>query len=112
MTSRGPAPSWTRPPRRWGNDATVQGVSFSLEDNEALLSQARTDAYNDAKAKADQFGELSGRGVGDAEAISETVEPQNVRFQAVGSAVSDSATPISPGQVSTDVSITVRFSLG
>ncbi len=96
-----------------GNDAAVQGVSFSLEDNKALLTQAREEAYGDAKAKADQFGQLSGRGLGEAQAINETVTPNQLQFRSVGAAVADSqATPINPGQVSTDVTITVRFALG
>ncbi len=96
-----------------GNDATVQGVSFSLEDNQALLTQARDAAYADAKAKADQFGQLSGRGVGDAQAISETTDPNQQRFSSVGAAVAaDQSTPINAGQVSTDVTVTVRFALG
>jgi uncharacterized protein YggE len=98
-----------------GNDATVQGVSFTLEDNKALLDQARAEAYADAKAKADQYGTLSGRGLGEAQAVNETVAANPQRFAMAGAAVSDSSattTPISPGQVSTDVTITVRFSLG
>lgn len=96
-----------------GNDVTVQGVSFSLEDNEALLTQARDDAFADAKGKADQLGQLSGRGLGDTLAISETVQPQELQFRAAGAAESNGATtPVSPGQVSTDVTITVRFALG
>jgi uncharacterized protein YggE len=96
-----------------GNDTSVQGVSFSLEDNQALLTEARNQAYADAKAKGDQLGQLSGRGLGDAQAISETVTPEANRFATVGQAVdSAAATPINPGQVSTDVTITVRFALG
>jgi len=96
-----------------GNDASVQGVSFSLEDNKALLTQARDEAYADAKAKAEQFGTLSGRGLGDAQAITETVNPSQVQFKSVGAAVSDAqSTPINAGQVSTDVTINVRFALG
>ena len=96
-----------------GNDATVQGVAFSLEDNKTLLSQARDEAFADAKAKADQFGQLSGRGLGDAQAISETVNANQQQFRSVGAAVADSqSTPINAGQVSTDVTITVRFALG
>ena len=93
----------------------MQGVSFTLEDNKALLDQARSDAYADAKAKADQYGRLSGRGLGEAQAVNETVEANPQRFAMAGAAVSDSTattTPISPGQVSTDVTITVRFALG
>jgi uncharacterized protein len=94
-----------------GDEATVQGVSFTLEDNQALLTQARDEAYADARAKAEQLGSLSGRGIGDAQAINESTA-----FRSVGYAVADSATsastPVNPGTVDTDVTITVRFALG
>jgi len=96
-----------------GNDATVQGVSFTLEDNQALLTEARDEAFADAKAKATQLGQLSGRGLGDAQAINETVAAGGRQFPSVGAALdSAAATPIEPGQVSTDVTLTVRFALG
>jgi uncharacterized protein YggE len=96
-----------------GNDAAVQGVSFTLEDNQALLTQARDEAFADAKAKAAQLGQLSGRGLGDAQAISEEVAPTSTQFRSVGAAVdSAAATPIEPGQVSTNVTLNVRFALG
>jgi uncharacterized protein YggE len=96
-----------------GNDATVQGVSFTLEDNQALLTQARDEAFADAKAKADQLGHLSGRGLGEAQAINESVAPDARAYASVGAAVdSAAATPINAGQVSTDVTLTVRFALG
>jgi len=96
-----------------GAEVNVQGVSFTLEDNTALLEQARTDAYADAKAKADQFGQLSGRGLGDAQGISETVTADPLRMSYAADALSAAATtPINAGQVSTDVTITVRFALG
>jgi uncharacterized protein len=95
-----------------GNEASVQGVSFTLEDNKALLDQARSDAYADARTKADQLGQLSGRGLGDAQAINETVTPVATQFQASAAALDGAATPINPGQVSTDVTISVRFALG
>jgi len=45
-----------------GNDAAVQGVSFSLEDNKALLTQAREEAYGDAKAKPTSSASSPGGG--------------------------------------------------
>jgi len=51
--------------------------------------------------------------LGEAQAINDTVTPNQLQFRSVGAAVAESQeTPINPGQVSTDVTITVRFALG
>lgn len=95
-----------------GNDVTVQGVSFTLEDNKALLANAREKAFADAKAKAEQFAKLSGRTLGKVDSISENADPQ--RFSPVAYAQSDTAsgapTPVNPGQVTSNLTITLRYS--
>jgi uncharacterized protein len=58
-----------------GDDVTVNGVAFSIEDNDALITAARDAAYNDAKAKAEQLAELSGVTLGDPISISENFSP-------------------------------------
>ncbi len=96
-----------------GNDVQVQGVSFTLEDNKALLARARDAAYADAKAKAEQFASLSGRKLGPVVSITEATIP--TEFKAVAQATSDTAagaasTPVSPGQVTTNLQVQVRYS--
>ena len=97
-----------------GNAARVQGVSFTLEDNQALLEKARDAAYADAKAKATRYAELSGRGLGQVELVSEQLptEAQPMPYArdalAAGSA---SSVPLDPGQSQVSVSVTVRWSL-
>ena len=100
-----------------GNAATLQGVSFALEDNVALLSKARDAAYADAKAKADRFAELSGRNLGQVELITEsTSAPQALKqydqFRgAAGASAALSAVPLDPGTSQVSVSVTVRWAL-
>lgn len=102
-----------------GGDAVrLQGVSFALEDNTALLGKARDAAYADAKAKAERYAELSGRSLGQVELVSEDV-PQAVQPvpYARAAAASPSAgaagtdVPVDPGQSQVSVSVTVRWSL-
>jgi uncharacterized protein YggE len=99
-----------------GNAARVQGVSFALEDNTALLQQARDAAYHDARLKAERYAELSGRSLNQVELVSEQVpraeQPLPYARAATDSAGSQaSEVPIDPGQSQVSVSVTVRWSL-
>lgn len=95
-----------------GDQVRVQGLAFSLEDNEELLSQARQKAWEDARAKATQLAELSGQELGSAVQVSETmgqIDPGILQFAA--DAVGGEETPIQPGELMTSVQIEVRFEL-
>lgn len=99
-----------------GEDVRVQGVSFSIEDDTELLRQARDKAFADAKAKAEQYAGLSGRTLGPADAVSEVQNGRGVypEFAYAGAAVdaAPGTTPISPGQMETTLTVTVRYDLG
>jgi uncharacterized protein YggE len=98
-----------------GNEAVLQGVSFSLEDNKALLAQARDEAYADARDKADQYAKLSGRALGKVELVTEsTSAPIQLpgAYDAIGRASKAlSSVPIDPGSQQVSVSVTVRWAL-
>jgi uncharacterized protein YggE len=99
-----------------GNAARVQGVSFALEDNAALLEKARDAAYGEAKKKADRYAQLSGRSLGQVELISEEVpqDPQPMPYarSALSAGVAQSSdVPLDAGQSQVSVSVTVRWSL-
>lgn len=96
-----------------GDQVRVQGVAFSLEDNEELLAQAREKAWEDARAKATQLAELSGQQLGDAVQISETLGGGPVMFEAGAGALAATGgdTPIEPGELTTSVQIEARFEL-
>ncbi|MCW2707683.1 MAG: hypothetical protein JWM22_1525 [Frankiales bacterium] len=96
-----------------GNEAVLQGVSFSLEDNKALLTQARDAAYADARDKAGQYAKLSGRALGKVELVTEsTSAPVDLHgLYDNGSAKLASSVPIDPGSQQVSVSVTVRWAL-
>ena len=98
-----------------GNEAVVQGVSFSLEDNVELLKQARDQAFADAKAKAERYAQLSGRALGEVQLVAETSSPQLAQpmplaYDAARSAQAK-AVPIEAGTTDVSVTVTVRWAL-
>lgn len=57
---------------RAGGDATrINGVSYSIEDDSALVRDARERAFHDARDRAEQYAQLSGLRLGQVIAISE-----------------------------------------
>jgi uncharacterized protein YggE len=98
-----------------GNAARLQGVSFALEDNAALLEKARDAAYTEAKKKAERYAELSGRSLNRVELVSEQVPQgeQPMRYADVLAAgpMKSAEVPIDAGQAQVSVSVTVRWSL-
>jgi uncharacterized protein YggE len=98
-----------------GNDAVVNGVSFSIEDNAELLQAARTAAWGDAEAKATQLAQLAGLQLGAAVSITESVvnDVPPIYFDtAARSAAGEGATPIQPGQLEVTVMVDVTFNIG
>jgi uncharacterized protein YggE len=98
-----------------GAGVTLDGVSFSLEDNVALLDAARDKAFADAKRKAEHFARLSGSGLGKVQLIAETVQSPEVygdkRAFASGLAQAASPVPIYAGSSQLNVRVTVRWAL-
>ena len=98
-----------------GDEVVVSRVSFSVEDNEALLEEARAAAWSDAQAKATQLALLAGVELGAATTVSESVGatfPQDQFRFAFGSArLASGATPIQPGQLDVTVILQVRFDI-
>ena len=98
-----------------GNQALLQGVSFDLEDNAALLKGARDAAFADAKAKAQRYAELSGRSLGAVLLVTESASPGAAQpypsFASAGRGVADSPVPLQAGSQDVSVSVTVRWAL-
>lgn len=99
-----------------GREAVLQGVSFSLEDNTALLVKARDAAFADALAKAQRYAQLAGRSLGDVQLVTETstpAQPVDARGypSAAGAAGLALQVPIDPGTADVSVSVTVRWAL-
>lgn len=96
-----------------GNDVVVNGLAFSIEDNTALLEMARTAAWNEAEAKAEQLARLAGVNLRSAMSITESISYNSPPVYYERAALGDSAsTPIEAGQQEVSVVIQVVFSIG
>jgi hypothetical protein len=83
-----------------GGDATrIRGLSFDIEDDSALLAQARRKAFDEAKA-AELYAQASGRGLGRVVSINESVAAPDAGRQASAAAAAAVAkpVPILPGE--------------
>lgn len=99
----------TRATDAGGDAVSINGVSFSLEDNESVLSSARSAAFANAKAKAKQYAGAAGRTLGPAVHISETVkDPGQDPVSTSGNA---RAVPVDPGTEQLSVTVNVVFDL-
>ena len=95
-----------------GNEIQVSGVSFSIEDDTELIAAARTAAWDDAYAKAQQLAELSGATLGDAVAISESfanAQPGPVYREFAADEAGGIETAIAAGQQQVAVTLQVQF---
>jgi uncharacterized protein len=92
----------------------IGGMSFSISDMTALLKAARDNAYVDAKDRATQYAGLSSRTLGRVEHVTEKVNDNGpVAYASAGTAAGGTApaVPISPGQQTVTVNVTVVFQL-
>ncbi len=97
-----------------GNDTVVQNLSFSIEDNTALLEMARTAAWNDAEAKAEQLARLAGVNLRGAISITESISYNQppIYYAERAMAADAGGTPIESGQQEVTVVVSVTFSIG
>jgi hypothetical protein len=86
----------------------IADIEFSVADQSKLLDDARATAIADARRKAEIYAKAAGAGVGRPVAISEGVaappSPRPVAFRSV-------ATPVAPGEVPLQVTVTVSYEL-
>ena len=100
-----------------GKYLRFDGVYFILSDDSPMKVQARERAFSQAKAKAEQYAQLSGRALGSVESISEDAQPSyydggsGQGFPAAASSPSAGPVAFDPGTQRVDVRVTVRWSL-
>ena len=92
----------------------VWGISFSLDDTDALEAQAREKAVADAKARAESLASLTGVKVGQVMAVSEVVGGSSVPMfasadRAMG--LGGGGTPAEPGEVTFSTQIQVIYAI-
>lgn len=99
-----------------GDDVSVDGLTFDIADDHALLTQARGKAFGDARDRAQQYAGLANRSLGDVVSISEKVttqEPVRGAYLDVlrAGASGAKAVPIRPGEQPVTVNVTVTWRL-
>lgn len=96
-----------------GDDVVVNGLNFSLEDNDELIVAAREAAWQDALTKAQQLASLSGTTLGSPLSISESFSSQSppIYYERAEAAADAAFTPIQPGQETVTVNLQVRFGI-
>ncbi|WP_019972804.1 SIMPL domain-containing protein [Mycobacterium sp. 141] len=92
-----------------GGDATrINSVSYSIEDDSQLVKDARAQAFDDAKSRAEQYAQLSGLNLGKVISISEqssSTPPTPMPRMAMDSV------PLEPGQQTVNFTVTVVWEL-
>lgn len=99
----------------------IQSTSYDIENKEKVYEQARELAYKKANSKAKQLADLAGVRLGKVISITDmSVDIYNpvypmyeARNMAVwfGGASTDSAAPMSPGEMSFDMTVSVVYSI-
>ncbi len=96
-----------------GGDMTqVQNISFTIDDPTTLKDQAREEAVNDAKARAQRLADTAGVKLGDPISISETsATPYVYNDRAVMAPATGPGTPIEAGELDVDLTVQVVFAI-
>lgn len=95
-----------------GDNIRVNSITFSIDDDSALLAAARTKAVKRARAQAAQLADAAGVAVGDVLTIDEqtTASPYRYPYATADSAAGASA-KVSPGTETLSVTATVVFAI-
>ena len=97
-----------------GGDATrLNSVSYSIEDDSKLVSDARARAFNDAKDRAQQYAQLSGLSLGKIISISEapTGGPPPPPPVPMPRGAMATEVPLQPGEQTVGFSVTAVWEL-
>jgi len=94
------------------DNINLSGINFDINDKSQLNKQARQTAFNDAKAKGQQYAQLSGLRFGDVLTVTDSSSTnQPIFYAARADAFGGSSTPVSLGQVEVSIDVTVTFKL-
>jgi len=96
-----------------GEQLTLSGISFSYDDPEAVLAEARAGAIANARVRAEQYAEAAGGSVGDVVRIVEgsVADPLVFARSAAPEMAADSAVAVAPGSQDLAADVTVVFAL-
>jgi uncharacterized protein YggE len=94
-----------------GDAARLNGVSFAIEDDTALLTEARKKAFADARGKAELYAREAGRPLGRVVKVSEVAPSYWSPSGQYNMAAADAKFQIEPGRQRLSVSVTVEWVL-
>ncbi|HEV3172401.1 MAG TPA: SIMPL domain-containing protein [Actinocrinis sp.] len=97
-----------------GNATSVDGVSLDIQNDDSLMSSARSAAFADAQAKAQQYASAAHESLGKPVQVTETVnspEPSPIDARAAVSGGAAAPVPINPGTSQVSVTVTVVFAV-
>jgi uncharacterized protein YggE len=92
-----------------GDAARLNGVSFAIENDAALLAEARKKAFADARQKAELYANEAGRPLGRVLRVSDTDPSSGGVGGQFSPAAMDLRVPIEPGQQRLAVTVTVEW---
>ena len=96
-----------------GDAARLSGVSFEIEQDDALLGAARRNAFADAEAKAELYAEQAGRTLGEVMSVTEDVPSNQIEAFAQSRAEAIPVPlqfPLQSGREQLAVTVTVEWS--
>jgi len=93
-----------------GDDIRVQGISFSIDDDSALLAVARTKATKRARTQAEQLASGADVEVGEVRSITEATSSMPIAYSG-DAAAKVAGTPVMPGSQTLSVQATVVFAI-
>lgn len=95
-----------------GNATRINGVSYSITDDSALVRDARARAFADAESRARQYADLAGLSLGKVISISETAAaPTPSPMPMPRGAPMAADVPLSPGQQTVGFTVTAVWEL-
>lgn len=91
----------------------IYGISFSIDDPQALLDQAREQAITDARARAETLAQSSGATIGQVLVITENIGSAVplVPVMVARAEVAAMPAPIQPGEQTLSVAVQVTYEL-
>lgn len=98
-----------------GNDVRIDSIAFTIDDPSQLETEARREAVEDARSRAETLADAAGVSVGDPIAITESISPapRPVFLERIAADAAQEApeTPIQPGELDVVVNVSVTWSI-
>lgn len=94
-----------------GNAARINSVTYSIQNDSEMVSDARARAFEDARNRAQQYADLSGLSLGKILSISEAPEANPPRPMPVPQGAMAADVPLQPGQQTVSFAVTAIWEL-